>query len=56
MENLNRVIAAYTAMDQRRKGEALFYLEEIAREFPIDEEENPLVSPTVTIRDRKLRH
>lgn len=39
MENLHRVIAAYTAMDRRRKEEMLELMERQAKRFPM---KNPL--------------
>jgi len=45
MENLPRVIAAYKTMDQRRKQEALDYMERIAVRYPAQNQ--PRRSPKV---------
>jgi hypothetical protein len=34
MKNLERLVAAYSAMDQRRKDESLIYMEKLAAAFP----------------------
>jgi hypothetical protein len=34
MKNLNRIIAAYSKMDQRRREQTLRHLERLAREHP----------------------
>lgn len=41
MENLDRVIAAYIAMDQRHKNENLAHMENDAAKYPTDQEGRP---------------